>query len=430
MSELSGKTICVCDNGMFLPLALKLAPHFSRAFFWSPWEKAFPVVYDDICGEGFDEIIRVESPFEYLSEIDLFVFPDVGFADLQLHLESIGKRVWGSRKGSELELRRAFFKKVQAQVEMEVPPYKAVRGMTALKEYLADHPDTYVKMSRYRGMGETFHHLNMEVSGPVLDKLALKFGPLKEEVPFVVEDTIETDIEVGWDSWNIDGQWPSIGVQGFETKDRSLIGSVQKYEDAPEEVASINEALSAMLKPYRYRNFFSSEIRIKDEKSFLIDPTCRAPTPCIEGQMEIWGNLAEVIWHGAKGEVIEPEPLAPFFVECIIDHKQDEEQWRVLQVPKEAEQWVKLYSACKHGDLYCLPPLPHSSDAVGAVVGIGQTIEKAIEHLKKTVELLKDQPVTVHTDALYDTLVEIQKAEQQGIEFTDKEVPEPEVALK
>lgn len=428
MSDTANKTLLVIDNGLFLSLALKLAPDFNRTLYYSPWEKAFPMINDAVIGDGFDQIERLDSPFD--EEFDLAVFPDVGLSGLQLHLESLGKRVWGSRKGDQLELMRSLFKKKQAEMEMEVPPYKTVKGLTALKDYLTEHHNVFVKMSKYRGMGETFHHLNMEVSGPVLDKLALKFGPLKEQVPFVVEDAIETDLEVGWDSWNIDGEWPTLGIQGYECKDRCLIGAVQELKDAPNEIATVNEAMSKLLKPYHYRNFFSSEIRVKDGKSFLIDPTCRAPTPCIEGQMEVWGNLADVIWHGANGDVIEPKPIAQFFVETILDHKQDEEQWRVLQIPEKAEQWVKLYSACKHEDLYCIPPLPHSSDAVGAVVGIGDTIEAAIEHLKTTVELLKDQPVSVHLDALYDTLKEIQSAEKQGIEFTEQLIPEPETVLQ
>lgn len=779
MSEVSSKTVLCVDHGLFLPLAIKLADSFQRVLYYSPWEKGFPILNDCIIGDGYDNIERVDDIWEHLKDVDLFIFPDLQHSGLQLHLESLGKRVWGSREGDDLELRRSFLKKTQKKLGLEVPDYKTITGIANLRTYLKAYEDQFVKISRYRGVMETFHHLNYEQSQPILDHLAVMFGPLQNEVPFLVEGPIKTDLEVGYDGWSIDGQWPDVGLQGWEAKDKALIASVQDYSKMPEEVTSINEALSPVLKKYRYRNFLSTEIRVAD-KPFLIDITCfsedtevltnngwkrfqelipddevctlnhltnaieyhlpskyisyrfegelisisnrkrdlellvtpnhtvwgiaysgkwwagradmiphtlsiprtglwngvelahyvlpeyvkswhsgkgrgidrtfhreavklpmdawlrflaiylsegcssqsqvnisqtkykkeigkileelpfkwtehkkgfscsdvqladhvrqyglryekyipdfvkqlssrqidlfltsyclgdghmkhgnrnistpsertandiqelflkcgsvasvkrlpykgmpvalsggkyicsrdsflvmerkrfqsfhlngwasnrcslylhkvpyagmvydvevenhilyvrrngkacwsgncRAPSPGIEIHMEIWDNLAEIIWHGAAGEMVGPVMTAQFGVECMIDHTGNEERWRVLEIPKEAEPWVKLYSACKHNDLHCIPPFPHSHDTIGAVVGIGDTVEDAIAHLKSTVELLKDQPVSIHVDALYDILKDIHSAEKKGIEFSEQAVPEPEVALQ
>lgn len=429
MSEVSSKTVLCVDHGLFLPLAIKLAESFQRVLYYSPFEKGFPILNDCVLGDGYENVERVDDIWENLKDVDLFVFPDLQHSGLQLHLESLGKRVWGSREGDDLELRRSFLKKTQEKLGLEVPDYKTITGIANLRTYLKAYEDQFVKISRYRGVMETFHHLTYEQSQPILDHLAVMFGPLQNEVPFLVEGPIKTDIEVGYDGWCIDGEWPDTGLQGVEAKDKALIASVQEYKDMPEEVTSINEALSPVLKKYRYRNFLSTEIRVAD-KPFLIDITTRAPSPGIEIHMELWRNLPEIIWHGANGEMIEPKATAQFGVECMIDHTGNEDRWRVLEIPKEAEPWVKLYSACKHNDLHCIPPFPHSHDTIGAVVGIGDTVEDAIAHLKSTVELLKDQPVSIHVDALYDILKDIHSAEKKGIEFSDQAVPEPEVALQ
>lgn len=423
-------TCCVVDFGLFLPLALKLGKEFKHTYYYLPSHRGFPLLNDCVVGDGFDEIERIEEIWSVLPDVDLFVFPDLQFSELQLYLESLGKKVWGSRNGDDLELRRGLLKKTQERLGLDLPEYTSVKGISNLRSYLREHQDKFIKISKYRGCMETFHHISYELSQPMLDHLALLFGPLQDEVPFIVETPVKTDLEVGYDGWSIDGQWPIKGLQGWEAKDKALIASVQNYDEMAPEVTVVNEAFSPVLKEYHYRNFLSTEIRLAGEKSVMIDITCRAPSPGLEIHVEIWENIAELIWAGANGELIEPVPAAKFGVECMIDHTGDENRWRILEIPAKAEPWVKLYSACKYNDLYCLPPFPHSHDTIGAVVGIGNTIEAAIEHLKSTVELLKDQPVMVHTEALYDTMVAIHKAEKEGIEFTEQTVPEPETVLQ
>ena len=238
-----------------------------------------------------------------------------------------------------------------------------------------------------------------------------------------------TNIEVGYDGFCIDGEFPAFGIQGYEVKDKSLIASVQKYEDMPEEITIVNKVLSPILKEYRYRNFWSTEIRVNDGDSYLIDPCCRCPSPCTEIQMELWENLGEILWHGANGETVDQEVEAQFGVEAIIDHNGDEHGWRTIEVPDEIRRWVKLYNVCKVDGTYAIPPFPHSCDAIGAIVGIGDTIPEAIESLKEHVEALKDQPISVKVESLYDALEDIQGAEKKGIEFSDQPVPEPESVL-
>jgi hypothetical protein len=45
----------------------------------------------------------------------------------------------------------------------------------------------------------------------------------------------------------------------------------------------------------------------KDGKAYLIDPCCRAGSPPNELYQLMISNLADVIWYGAEGLVIEPE---------------------------------------------------------------------------------------------------------------------------
>lgn len=113
MKPISEVTFCLCDSGLFEPLAFCLAEQAQRVIIWSQDQRSFPSVKQACIGQGFDNIERVKDFWPYLDEIDCFTFPDIGQAALQLHLESIGKPVWGSRNGDILELDREWSEHLQ-----------------------------------------------------------------------------------------------------------------------------------------------------------------------------------------------------------------------------------------------------------------------------------------------------------------------------
>lgn len=430
MKDTRDVVACVVDHGLFVELALRLARDFKRVYYYTPWEKGFPMLNDCIVGDGFAEIIRVESPFAVLNDTDLFVFPDIQHAPLQLHLESIGKAVWGSREGDILELSRTQFMRALEDLGLDVPPHRVFIGITDLAKHLQKATDQWVKISRYRGMMESWHWIDWDTSHLYLDTLAVRFGAMKEHVPFLVFDDIPADVEWGYDGYNIQGKYPDLSAQGVEVKDKAYIAAMTDYDELPEQVRDVNEAFAPVLREYRYTNFWSTEIRIADDKSYFIDPCCRCPSPATECQMELYGNLGDIVWQGANNVCINPTPTAKFAVEAFINHHGSEKDWRVLRVTDEIRRWVKLYQACKVDGLYAIPPFPESDKSIGAVLGIGDTLDDAIDHFKANVEALGDAPVTVHTEALVDALKEIHAAADEGVELTQDKVPEPETVIQ
>lgn len=332
--------------------------------------------------------------------------------------------------GSTLELKRHNFLEYLQTVNLPQPGYINIRGLKALRDHLRERKDKYIKLSKYRGTMETWHHVSYATSEPILDALALKLGPLQDHVPFVVCDPIETDLEVGYDGYCIDGQFPSLGIHGIECKDQSLLASVLPYDELPEQVREVNGKMADTLKGFRYRNFWSTEIRVKDGMPYFIDPTCRMPSPCGEIQLEMWTNLGEIIWHGANGELVDPVPAKKFGAEVIIQHNGDCDNWRTVEIPDEIRKWVKLYHCCKTDGRYHVPPVHHLKESIGAIIGLGDTMEEAIDHLKENVEAMKDQPITASVDSLYKVLEEAQKAEDSGLKFSDEPIPEPETAME
>ena len=424
--DLEDKRVLVVDSGgLFIEVARRLARDFGKVYYASEWLDSFPSLNRGIVGDGFSDIEHVAHPLEVAGEVDLVLFPDSTHAPLQEHFEAIGVRVWGARKAEALEQNRSFFLRTLRELDLKVPKHTICNGLSELNTVLKEKEDCYVKVSKWRGTFETAHWRSFDLDEALLDLWAMRFGPAKELITFIVCDAID-GAEVGADTYCIDGQWPSVGLTGFEAKDSSYLGAVTKREDMPQELTETMDAFSDYLKRERYRQFWSMEMR----DGCFIDATVRAGLPSSASQMELWDNFSEIVWHGANGELVEPEPLALFSAECVLTMKHDKESWGVIEVPDNLRQWMKLAGCCEIDGRICFPAETGgiSGDLVGWLVAIGNSPREAIDQLKEYVEQLPDG-VTARVDALVDVLREIELAADEGIEFTDKPLPKPEKVM-
>lgn len=431
MKEISDVCACVYDNGLFVPLAIELAKSFRRVMYYSHWEDAFPTINKGVIGDGFEEecVERISNIWNYLDEIDLFVFPDIQHAPLQIHLKSLGKAVWGSGSGDTLELDRKLFHRTLSDVGLEVPTFHTVTGVTALREYLSDKEDKYLKVSRWRGSFETTHWRNWDMDETTLDLLAVRFGPVKESVQFLVFDPIKTDLELGGDTYCVRGNFPGTMIHGIELKNKGYIGAVMKSEDMPKPIQAVNEAFSPVLGQHDYTNFWSTEVRVvkegESERFYFIDPTCRGGIPSLSSQMALWGNFAEILYKGANGELVEPDPTAKYSIECLITQSTPPTQWGVIKIPEGVD--ARFGNCCKMDQGICFPPHEGREDDRGWLVSTGNTIAEALEKIKEQAALLPDG-VTCDVSKLAEVLGEIELAKDEGIEFATQ-VPPPEAAI-
>lgn len=419
----------VCDKGLFLPIARRLAREVGKVTYWTPHEKAFPLVRDFI-GDGFPDVERVDCYLEDIDTVDCFVFPDIGFGGLQLELEAQGKPVWGARQGDELEIYRGRFLAALKTTGLPVPKYEKVDGITKLRSHLREKKDRWIKISRFRGDCETFHWRSWAEDENELDWYAARFGPFRDIISFYVFDPIEAKVEDGIDSWCIDGQFPRLILHGMEAKDKAYLGAFQRYEDTPEELRIVNDKFGPVLRDYGYRSFFSSEVRITSGgESFFIDPTCRAGSPPSQVMTEMIGNYAEVIWRGAQGECIDPEPAGKFGVQALVKLKGKSSQWGTLKVDDELDRWLKCGTCLRMDNQLLFPPDPEGEGKdIGWLTGIGDQMEEAIKHLQHNIKLLPDG-ACCDISPIGELLAEVREAEDQGVEMTQEEVPEPETVV-
>lgn len=433
MKETSDVVCCVVDFAMVgVPMAERLArkPNgFKKVYLFQEWEEDYSTLNKAIMGDGYTEFERTPDIWSIKDEVDLFVFPDVQRSGLQLELERQGKAVWGSRGGDCFELDRELFLDTLKKVGLEVPTYKVVVGINALRAYVKDKEDLYVKVSLYRGSFETCHFRSWKLDECLIDLFAVRFGPAKELVRFLVFPNIETPLEIGYDTYCVDDQFPNLGIHGVEWKDRAYLGAVTRYPELPKQLKDVTKLFGPELGKHRYRNQFSCEVRVKGNNFYFNDATCRMGLPSTASQLELWKNWPDIVWFGANGKLIQPTSAAKFCAEAIITAKRDPSEWVMFDVPKNLRQWCKFASCFEYEGNICFPSDDSSSgDDVGWLVAIGDTPEETIKKINQQADELPDG-LDANTECLAYVIKEVHTMEKSGIHFGDVNTKLPKAGV-
>lgn len=424
MIDFKKKTVCVVDHGMSVHVAIKLAQYFGEVLYYTMWECAFPTCEPLLVGEGFPGVTRAKYFWKECGHADLFVFCDVYTGDLQSELIRRGCRVWGPRWGEELEIYRWKTKKLLPKIGLPEPPGELIKGFSNLKSFLKENENKFVKVSGLRGMLETFHHINYDLSEFELDTLERNLSSVKETINFIVDDPIPEDdeetptVEIGYDGWAIDDKFPEIASGGYETKDAGLVSFIRPWSEFPEPIREVMNAFRPVLQDYQYRGFCCAEIRVNKNGNFMTDFAARPGSPSGEALMEVFSNWPEIMWHGAEGKLVKPEQVANFSVEVVMhsDHSSPED-WKVIQIDEAVRPWVKLHcwARVEGRDIIC--PQEYPLKEFGAVVGIGDTLQEAIKKVKEHCEGVKGSGIHFNVDKIEEGLKEISEGESLGIDF-------------
>jgi len=428
MKPLAECTVCVVDRSLFHHVARRLARDVKKCFYWAPWERAFPTVREGNIWGGFSDVQRIDDFWPIKDEVDFWVFPDNGFSGLQAELKSQGCKVFGAGAGDSIEVFRGKFLKTLDAIGLQVPPFTTVKGMDELRDFLKDKTDKWIKISRWRGDWETLHWRSWSQDEATLTYRANQIGPACEDLTYYVFDPIDTDIEDGSDAYFCGGQFPKRVIHGMEAKDRAYLGTFCDFDSLPEPVLKTNQAIAPVLKAYDYNGFFSTEVRIKTPDDFYFtDPTCRAGSPPSQVMVEMLENFSEIVQAGAHGSCIEPVEAAEFGLQILVKIKRSPFQWGTAEIPDELDQWFKPLPCMKTGSGVIAWP-PDEENVAGWLVATGNTIEEALDTLKERIDMLPDG-LESDIAPMASLIEEINAAEDQGMPFTDGEIPEPEKAV-
>lgn len=427
MTDYSSKTVCVVDSGLYVDLALRLARDFGKVYFHSPWIKTCPGLAQRAPGMGFKEIERADYLWDIKNKVDLFVFPWIFFHDVQLELESQGKRVWGARKGEFLELHRPTFKAECEKAGLDIAAWEKIKGLDNLEVVLKRHDDVWVKTDPwYRGDDETWKSENYELSKPKLLEMRRRWGPLANEIEFVIEENISKATEDGYDAYSVDGQWPDHGFEGLECKDAGVAIAYKPNGDLSPILREANEAMSPFFKKNRFRGFWGTEVRKTDDAGYFNDPTSRLSFPPGQAVQEMLENLPEILWEGAEGNLVQPKCLWKFGIQCQI--YSDFGGWQPYQIDPKVKRWVHVAYACSDGEqVYSVPELATAGEhdpVIGCVIGVGNSIEEAVKHVKANCDGFKAFKAKPRLDSIAEAFSELEEGKKRGITFTTEKLPD------
>jgi hypothetical protein len=427
--DFSNRTVLVFDHGFFLPLARRLAEPggFGKVYYHTPFEKAFPTLNEGIIGAGFDDIIRCNDPWAIKNKIDLWVFPDIYHQGLQADLRAQGCRVWGAGAGMRLETNREFFFQKLGELGLAIAPHRSLVGLSALADYLKDKKDQFIKVSFWRGSLETKHWRSWREDAENLDLWAVKLGGLKEHVPFLVFDKIDTKLEIGADTFCVHGQWPATMLHGIEQKDEAYFSAVTLKREMPDELTHIMDAFSPFLAESEYSCQWSMEVRVTGAEAYFIDATARGGMPSTASFLAA-ANVPEILWHGADGELVDTDYGFKFSAECMVKIKGESDSWASIVLPDELKPWLKVCDCCELDGKIWFPADGPSIEEIGWLLAVGDTPTEVAEEMNRLADLLPDG-ADACVESLADILRNIETEEEAGIKFTDHKMPPPEIVL-
>ena len=422
--DFSNKSCYIRDNGLFVELAVRMAKTFGKVYYDFPWQNAFPKSNSMLVGKGIPGVERIgpteriKDVWEIKDEVDLFVYPDIYNPGEQTELESQGKRVWGSRYGEELELDRIGVKKYLEKIGLAIGVYEVVVGLDALRKFLKNNDKQFIKVSTTRGDFETFYAKNYKLIEPRLDELEYTLGAKKRIMEFIVEAEIEKAVEIGYDGYTVDGQFPTKAMCGIEIKDMGYVGYFKEYKDMPKQVLESNAKIAPALKEYGYKNFFCMEMRItQDGTPYIIDPMTRFGSPPSELIMNMYTNLDEILWFGAEGKCIDPIPEAKFGAELLIHSSWADKNWQAVEFPPEIRNNVKLRNLTIIEGKHYVVPQSVGLPEIGAVVATGDTEKEAIDKVQELAGMIEGYSVECYPESLDKAVEEKQKLKDFGIEI-------------
>ena len=412
------KTCIVYDHGSFVSVAQRLARDFGQVYYYSPCKDTFAQYKKTKVGFGLEGVQRINNFFDFLDEADLIVFPDIMDADLQLHLDDLGYKVWGSRRGEDLEMDREGMRELLEEMDLPVPEYTVVIGITNLREYLKENQNVWVKISTFRGDFETFQSKNYDYIALRIDELEKVFGAFKEDIEFIVDDNLPDKVEIGYDGYCVDGVFPNETIFGLEIKDLGYVCHRKKNDELHPELLKFNSKLSHYLKEVGYKNNISTEMRIgKDGIGYMTDACSRFGSPPSELYQEMYANFSEIIWEGAHGNCIDPVFQNEFGVQVIMSSEWAAKNWLTIQFDEKYKDNIKLRNCAVNDGVNVIIPSDVPVSEIGSIVATGKTLDEALAKVEEIADTIRGYYVEIPLSSIDKAKEEIEKLEEIGYKF-------------
>ncbi len=403
-------------SGGCIEHAVRLCKDFHEVYYYTVWEESTSFAAYSL-GMGMAPNIRsVYDFFDTINshEVDLICFFDVGAGGMCHYIrETSGVPVYGAGLGEKLEQQRFETRKLQKELGLRAHKTVRVRGTEALRKYLQENPDKYVKLDIFRGDIESFKVPVIEVAEELLREIEHVSGPFRDERPFMIEDCLDAVYEDGLDAFFNGTKFLRPFLVGIE-HGIPYIG--RSFEVGPPYIEQLVECITPELAERNYRGAISIEQRVQSPTTaYPIDWTCRFPMPLGTIYTNWIKNYSEVIMGCARGEDVKIEPASKYVMGANILAPHKDKAWVRLDIDKAVREKVKLWGACKADGYY---HLCKGMDGGVYLVVCGDNLEKMREDIWKLTESVKGYELDYSPVGEIDNIMEdIKKMREMGVDF-------------
>lgn len=416
-NNLKDKVAIVIDYGGAMSAARMLGGVFKKVYYNNPsWKSSFVRWQEYLIGEGVDEIERIDDFWPVFNEIDIWIFPDLFQGEFQIWLQEQGKRVVGARDAEELEIYRGSFKQALKKLKLESGDFAEVQGIEELRKYLKGKSDLWIKASLVRQNMETWHYLDDKLSAGRLRELEYSLGAFGSECDFLVESPVD-GVEAGFDGILCAGESLPTCMTGIEIKDAGYLGKAVPYKKLPIQLLDVNEAFAKVFKKSNYSGYMSTEVRIREDGSFIFSDLCaRFGSPPGDAMNLVFTNMAQVLWDISEGIPTDLEFDDPYVVQVIMKSNWAVDEPQPIFFPEKYKKNVNIKNLAIIDDVHYYIPVIGMSE-FGSVCATGRTAEEAIDEAKKICDTIKGDSIELNIQPLYESGKEIEKLKSFGIKL-------------
>jgi len=417
--DLSNECCLVYDYYDKMEIAIRLAESFERVFYTGPY-----VMNGNPSHEAMDmarNVPNIERVKEWASVIDqcsIVVTTDAHEPYLQKHWKNLGKRVFGSFFASELENDRRLGKRILKELGLPVGPYYEADGVDGLSEILKNAPHSWVK-GGLRGDGETWEHKDWIFSKGEVERIKSGLKIFQNQPKYTVEHHIDGLSEIGIDIPTANGAYTYYCSAGLEVKDCMYITRMVPYHSLPRQVKDITDRLAPIFNDMEYNGIFSNETIIgKDKVGYMLDYTCRFGQPPTSILTSWWTNFPEIVWTIAGGKIPEIRFDYEYACQFIIKSDLAETDPSPIKIPEENKKFVKIKNLVIDDDgISYYTPNGQKMKEMGAVVGLGRTMDEAIKKAKEVAYSIEGFDISIKMDSVDKAKKSLERLSKAGISF-------------
>lgn len=411
------RNFVVMDKGLYVHQSEALSDDGkNRVLYHTPWETKDPHYKDYVVGKGFGHLEKVLYPEDYYEKADCIVFFDVAGNSLCNFLRKIypDKSIWGSGLGERLENDRVLLKEFCEEFGLPVNKYVVIKGVDKLRDHLKANKDKYVKVNIFRGDMESFHSPDYDSIESVLDELAVTLGSDKNEYDFIVEDKIDTEVEVGADVIFNGTNFLSPMFCGYELHKNLYVAHVT--ENLPKPLMETLDAFTPLLSEMGYRGAFSTEEKVVSAREhYFIDACMRLPNPLSALYPVFIKNWSDVVYQVGLGNKIDLDIAHKYVGAFGLTSIAAQTSYVKINIKKGHEEDVRLQMVTgRNGKNYAVP----GWEVVAILVAGGNTVDEVLNKLKDNAKYVDAHFLDKDTIEGIDMIKSvIKKGEAVGIPF-------------